>query len=111
LARCLLPVTLVLTVARWKKPDRNARLWASWRLPGLIDVFIMSMVYQLPAVPVWNTVSTTLAFWDHVPDRHPGRRGAVQHPEQGRGKGDPLDAVQRTRLVGVFFVAAVLGLT
>jgi anaerobic dimethyl sulfoxide reductase subunit C (anchor subunit) len=104
--------SLALATVRWKRPERSASgLGILAACLGLADVFVMSRVYQLPAVPVWNTVATTLGFFGTMFLTGTLAAGVLFSIQSRQAQqGDPQAAQQRTRLVGVLFVAAVLGL-
>lgn len=57
-------VVLALAVLRMRNPEaRTSALSALAIVLGLISVFVMTKVYLLETVPVWNTVSTAFSFY------------------------------------------------
>lgn len=57
-------VILVLSVLRWRNPEARTTFLSMLAIAlGLIAVYVMSRVYLLETVPVWDNVSTVFNFF------------------------------------------------
>ncbi len=98
----------VLAVIRLKKPERGGIISALTVLLGLVAVFVMSRVYLLQSVPVWNTVSTVLDFFGTMLLTGSVAGGLLFGLQSVSAQNS--DADSNGRMVAAFGLAAVLGL-
>lgn len=57
-------VVLAITILRMRAPEAKAQVLSAIAVVlGLVAVFVMTRVYLLETVPVWNTVATAFSFY------------------------------------------------
>nr|WP_321514514.1 DmsC/YnfH family molybdoenzyme membrane anchor subunit [uncultured Pseudodesulfovibrio sp.] len=100
---------VALTVIRMKDPEAKATgVSVVAGLLGLVTVFVMSKVYMLQTVPVWDSVSTMLGFYGTTLILGSIAGGALFGIQSN--KGETIEKSDYVRIAGTFIVAAVLGL-
>lgn len=98
---------LGLTRLRAKSPEKDFRsLVAVTMLLGLTAIVVMSNVYRLVSVPVWNTVATVLGFFGTALLMGAVGGGLLYALQLRRAAGTPVGP----GLSGIFCATAVLGL-
>ncbi|BDQ35737.1 DMSO reductase subunit C [Pseudodesulfovibrio nedwellii] len=100
---------VALAVIRMKSPEAKATgVSVAASILGLVTVFVMSRVYMLQTVPVWDSISTMLGFYGTMLILGSIAGGVLFGIQTN--KGDELKKGDHIRIAGAFIVAAILGL-
>ncbi|WP_243547037.1 dimethyl sulfoxide reductase anchor subunit family protein [Pseudodesulfovibrio tunisiensis] len=100
---------VALAVVRRRNPEAEATgLAVLTMLLGLVAVYVMSRVYMLVTVPVWDSVSTMLGFYGTALVAGSIAGGLLFGIQSNRDAS--LAGETRSRIAGVFILAALLGL-
>ncbi|NDV18658.1 hypothetical protein GO013_04390 [Pseudodesulfovibrio sp. JC047] len=100
---------VLLTGVRIKSPKTQANGLALIAcLLGLVTVFVMSRVYMLQTVPVWDSVSTMLGFYGTTLVLGAIAGGTLYGFQSNRD--GMLVKEESPRIAGTFIIAAVFGL-
>ncbi|MDD4730568.1 MAG: dimethyl sulfoxide reductase anchor subunit [Desulfovibrio sp.] len=103
--------TLLLVLLRRKNPANH--FWAlsgAAMFIGLVAVFIMSKVYMLETIPVWDTSGTALSFYGTMLLAGAVAGGLLLRFQTVSGPQAAKPAVPDGKILAVFCGAAVLGL-
>ncbi len=105
---CFFAVILLLVLQRRKAPESAATpLSLAAIVVGLGAIFVMTRVYLLPTVPVWNSVATSVGFFGTMLLSGAVSCGVLGSMENRFCK----DAEGCSSMAGVFCIAALVGLT
>jgi len=103
--------TLLLVIVRRKNPSADASLVSGAAMVlGVALVFVMSKVYMLETIPVWNTGGTALSFYGTTLLAGAVAGGLLFSVQSGAVAKSPAAGAAQGRMLGVFLGAAVLGL-
>jgi len=104
---CFFAVILLLVLQRRKAPEKGATpLAIASIVVGLGAVFVMTRVYLLPTVPVWNSIATTFGFFGTMLLSGSVACGLIGSLENRSAK----NAESCSSMAGVFCVSALVGL-
>jgi anaerobic dimethyl sulfoxide reductase subunit C (anchor subunit) len=103
--------TLLLVLLRRKNPTGSAALVSGVAMIiGLAAVFVMSKVYMLETIPVWNTGGTALGFYGTMLLAGAVAGGLLFNIQSGSVAKGPAATAAHGKMLAVFLGAAVLGL-